>query len=79
MQYLQRVNDLAHARGYFRCAEVLALQDNAPEWFRTLGTSVGLAEFEARHGVQVPAALREFYGCLPLACFLWRGLSYGGD
>ncbi len=70
MQYLQRVYDLAEGRGYFRFPEVLALQDRIPDWFRALGTAAGLAEFEARRGVQVPAALREFYGCFPLACFL---------
>jgi hypothetical protein len=70
MQYLQRAYDLAEARGYLRYPAVLVLQDRVPDWFRALGTAAGLAEFEARRGVQVPAALREFYGCLPLACFL---------
>jgi hypothetical protein len=41
-----------------------------PEWFRDLGTEPGLARFEARRGIRVPAALREFYACPLLACFL---------
>jgi hypothetical protein len=70
MQFLQRAWDLAEVRGYFRYPEVLALQDHVPNWFRALGTAPGLAEFEARRGIQVPGALREFYRCTPLACFL---------
>jgi hypothetical protein len=70
MQSLQGARDLAEARGYLCCPEVLALQDRAPGWFRALGSEAGLADFEARRGIRVPAALREFYGCLPLACFL---------
>jgi hypothetical protein len=70
MQYLQRAHDLAQARGYLRSPSVLALHGQVPDWFRALGTAVGIAAFEARHGVTVPAALREFYGCVPLACFL---------
>ena len=70
MQYLQRAYDLAEARGYLCDPEVLALHEHVPDWFRALGTAAGLAEFETRRGVQVPAALREFYGCRLLACFL---------
>jgi hypothetical protein len=61
---------LAEARGYLRFPEVLALQERVPRWFRALATDAGIADFEARHGVQVPAGLREFYGCTLLACFL---------
>ncbi len=70
MEYLQRAYDLAEARGYLRYLAVLALQNHVPTWFRALGTAAGLAEFESQRGVHVPPALREFYGCLPLACFL---------
>jgi hypothetical protein len=70
MQYLQRAYDLAESRGYFRYPEVLALQDQVPNWFRALGTQVGLSEFENKHNLEVPRALREFYECHPLACFL---------
>lgn len=70
MRYLQRALDLAEARGYLRYPEVLALHNRVPNWFRVLGVDAGVAEFEARRGVQVPAAVRELYGCLPLACFL---------
>jgi len=70
MHFLKRAFDLAEARGYFRYPEVIALQDQVPDWFLRLGTEVGLAEFEAGCGHHVPRALREFYSCLPLACFL---------
>jgi hypothetical protein len=70
MRYLQRALDLAEARGYLRYPEVLAVHDRVPNWFRALGTDDGVAEFEARQGFQVPAAVRELYSCLPLACFL---------
>jgi hypothetical protein len=70
MRYLQRALDLAEARGYLRYPEVLGLQDRVPDWFRALATDAGLAEFEARRGYRVPAALRELYGCPLLACFL---------
>jgi hypothetical protein len=70
MRYLQRARDLADGRGYLRYPEVLALQDRVPDWFRALATDAGQAEFEARRGFRVPAALRELYGCPLLACFL---------
>jgi hypothetical protein len=70
MRYLQRALDLAEARGYLRYPEVLALHNQVPDWFRALGSDAGVADFEARHGFRVPAAMRELYGCPPLACFL---------
>lgn len=70
MKYLQRALDLAEARGYLQYPEVLALLDRVPDWFRALGTDAGVAAFEARRGLRVPAAVRELYGCVPLACFL---------
>jgi hypothetical protein len=70
MRYLQHAFDLAEARGYLRYPEVLALHDRVPDWFRALGTDAGVAEFESRRGFRVPAAVRELYGCPPLACFL---------
>jgi hypothetical protein len=70
MRYLQRALDLAEARGYLRYPEVLALSNQVPDWFRALGTDAGVAEFETRRGFRVPAAMRELYGCPPLACFL---------
>ncbi len=70
MYHLKRAFELAEARGYFRYPEVIALRDQVPDWFLRLGTEVGLAEFESSCGHHVPRALREFYSCLPLACFL---------
>src|SRR5262245_29829319 len=70
MRYLQRALDLADARGYLRYPEVLAAPDRVPDWFRALGTAAGIAEFEAHRGFRVPAAVRELYSCLSLACFL---------
>jgi len=70
MRYLQHALNLAEARGYLRDPEVLALHDCVPNWFRALGTDAGMAEFEARRGFRAPAAVRELYACLPLACFL---------
>lgn len=70
MRYLQRAYNLAEARGYFRFPEVLSLESKVPEWFVALGSDAGCAAFEARQGFRVPKAMREFYQCLPLACFL---------
>jgi hypothetical protein len=70
MQKLQPAHDLAETRGYLRYPQVVALQDRVPKWFRFLGSSAGLADFEARRGLRVPAALQEFYACTQLACFL---------
>jgi hypothetical protein len=70
MRYLQRALDLAEARGYLRYPEVIALHNRVPDWFRALGTDAGVAEFEARRGFRVTAAVRELYACPPLACFL---------
>ncbi len=70
MHYLKPALDLAETRGYLRDPVVLALRDRVPAWFRDLGTAAGTARFEARSGVRLPAALRELYACLPLACFL---------
>jgi hypothetical protein len=70
MRYLQRALDLAEARGYLNYPEVLALHDHVPDWLHALGTNAGVTEFEARRGFRVPAAVRELYGCPPLACFL---------
>ena len=41
-----------------------------PDWFRRLATADGIATFETRHSVMLPAVLHEFYACAPLACFL---------
>jgi hypothetical protein len=35
-----------------------------------LGSLDGASAFEERHGIMLPTALREFYGCISLACFL---------
>lgn len=70
MRYLQRALDLVEARGYLRYPEVQAAHDRVPAWFRALGTAAGVAEFEARRGLRVPAAVRELYSSPPLACFL---------
>lgn len=70
MHFLQRAWQLADARGYMRYPQVVALQDRIPEWFRSLATPPGLAAFEQRRGIFVPPALREFYACVPLACFV---------
>jgi hypothetical protein len=77
MQLLQRAYDVAKDRGYLRYPQVVALQDRVPDWFHSLGNSTGLANFEASRGIRVPAALREFYVCSPLACFL--GASIDGE
>ena len=70
MQYLTRALRLAEDRGYLRYPEVAALGAAVPDWFRRRGTPGGVAAFEARRGVRVPAAVREFYAATPLACFL---------
>lgn len=70
MRYLQRALDLAEARGYLNYPEVLARHDQVPDWFHALGTKTGVAEFEARRGFRVPAAVSELYECPSLACFL---------
>ena len=70
MRYPRRVRDAAEARGYLSCPEVRALQGRVPGWFQALGTDSGAAEFEARRAIRLPAALREFYRCTPLACFV---------
>ncbi|MDG3008379.1 hypothetical protein [Paludisphaera mucosa] len=70
MHYLRRIRDLAEARGYLDCPEVRAMEDRVPGWFRALGTVPGVAEFEARRGVRLPDAIREFYQSTPLACFV---------
>jgi hypothetical protein len=70
MRYLGRAREAAEARGYLSCPEVRALQGRVPAWFRALGTDSGAAGFEARRAIRLPAALREFYGCTPLACFV---------
>jgi hypothetical protein len=69
MKYLLSAYNLAEERGYLRYPEVRALQEEVPTWFHLLGTREGASAFETRHGVRLPAALHEFYGCLPLACF----------
>ena len=53
-----------------RYPEVLARQQQAPDWFRALASDVGVAAFEARHGFRVPLALCELYGSPCLASFL---------
>jgi hypothetical protein len=70
MRYLQRTRDLAEDRGYLSYPEVQAFQDRVPSWFQALGTDSGLATFEIQRGLRVPAALREFYQCPLLACFV---------
>ncbi|WP_224364192.1 hypothetical protein [Hyalangium versicolor] len=70
MKYLQRSLEVAEARGYFRAPEVLRLQGKVPDWLRALAHEDGLAKLEARLGLPVPGALREFYACSLLACFL---------
>ncbi len=70
MWYLQRALDLAAARGYLDYPEVRERADAVPEWFRRMSEPDRLTAFERRHGLGIPAALREFYACLPLACFV---------
>jgi hypothetical protein len=70
MHYLQPAIDLAHARGYLQCPEVLVAEAKLPDWFRLIGTREGIADFETRHAIQLPAALKEYYLYTPLACFL---------
>jgi hypothetical protein len=70
MTYLSHAYDLAEGRGYFLYPEVAALKASVPDWFRTLGTQDGAIAFEKRNAVTLPAALREFYICDSLACFL---------
>jgi hypothetical protein len=70
MKYLQRAYDLAEARGYFHYPEVVAMLAQVPSWFARLGTNQGGVEFEAHYGVALPMAMREFYACPLLACFL---------
>jgi hypothetical protein len=67
MEYLSRAYRLAEERDYLRYPEVIALEKEVPDWFQRLGNPAGIADFEARRGVRLPAALREFYGCIPLA------------
>lgn len=70
MQYLTRAYNLASDRGYLDCSEVLALAAQVPTWFQSLSDPAGKVEFENRYSVRIPAALREFYECIPLACIL---------
>ncbi|WP_147443277.1 hypothetical protein [Corallococcus sp. AB011P] len=70
MKYLQRALAVAEERGYFNAPELLRLQEEVPEWLRALAHEDGLAKLEARIGLPVPGALREYYACPQLACFL---------
>src|SRR5262245_42659866 len=70
LKYLSRSFALAEARGYLRYPEVVALEEIVPEWFRRLATTEGANAFETRHGATLPAAIREYYACTGLACFL---------
>ena len=70
MRCLQPALDLAEARGYTAYPEVLALRSRIPEWFCGLGNEVGVSEIENRREIRIPAAIREFYSCPFLACFV---------
>jgi hypothetical protein len=70
MNYLKDSFELAQNRNYLQYPEVRNLIDNVPNWFRLLGTENGRSQFESKYKKKFPAALREFYECLPLACFL---------
>lgn len=76
MKYLSRARDAAEALGYLNSPEVRALRDRVPTWLQALGTDAGVAEFEARRAIRLPAALREFYGCTPLACFIEAAFKF---
>lgn len=70
MRYLQPALRLAEDRGYLAYPEVRELERSVPNWFRRMSDPDQLADFEKRHRVVVPAAVRKFYACPPLACFL---------
>jgi hypothetical protein len=70
VRYLQRAIELAADRGYLAYPEVRELQRAVPDWLLRIADPGRLAGFEQRHAVVVPAAVREFYQWVPLACFL---------
>src|SRR5262245_62168885 len=70
VRFLKRAPDLAAARCYPVYPEGVQRQGAAPDWFARMAAPGHLAAFERRHGVEVPAAVREFYQCVPLASFL---------
>lgn len=66
MKYLQQVVDLANDRGYLELPEVITIQKRLPDWFKHQGLDAN----SLNGPTQLPAALKEFYQCQSLACFL---------
>ena len=49
---------------------MLALEQQAPEWLLRMATPAGVADFERRHGLQLPDSLQEYYRSLRLISLL---------
>jgi hypothetical protein len=52
---------LALARAHVAFPAVIALERRLPEWLSRLSTESGVREFEAKHGLEMPDALRQYY------------------
>ncbi len=49
---------------------MLSLEQQAPKWLLRVATPGGVADFECRHGLQLPETLQEYYRSLRLISLL---------
>ena len=61
MEQIIAANELALARAHVAFPFVLELERRMPGWLVRLSTEAGVREFEARHGLEMPGALRQYY------------------
>src|SRR3954463_365258 len=54
-------NELALARAHVAFPVVIDLERRTPEWLTRLSTEPGVREFEAKYGLEMPTALRQYY------------------
>lgn len=60
-----------------RCSATKKLLDNLPDWFRELGTDIGIAKLEEKLKAKIPESLRLFYR-FPATGF-WQCAHYDTD
>ena len=68
-------NELALARAHVAFPAVIELERRIPEWLIRLSTDAGVREFEAKHGLEMPSALRHYYKSTRLICLLQAAWS----